>query len=402
MLRSGAGHVMNHAVAVDEDAVTNASVPAAERRNSTLMSLLLAVLLLVFATNLQGVLLPILGHARGATMLTVGLFSSGWSTGFVVACACIGQVLGRLGHARSFGVLALLSSACGSMLYLVPNDLCWILLRVVIGFCYGGLSAIVEGWLVEVAGSGSGFAAYMTVNLLASLGGTLSLDLIGMSGPVPFGLPVVALVLSAAAIALGRVPHPPVPPPFRPRLGVLLSRSPVGAVSCLCAGVVTGVIGGLAPVFGMASGLRMSGTTEMLAANSLGGALAILPLARLSARLGHTRLLALLLPFGMLCCVPLSLLPSLSPLGAILALGVFGFVQYPLYGLGVAIANTELADRPPSEIAGELLLLFGAGTILGPVVGAELLGFGTVFLFCFVAAMLAVPLLALAVRRRAR
>jgi MFS family permease len=367
-----------------------------------MLPLLLAVALLVFGTNLQGVILPILGHERGAGMLSIGLYSSGWSAGFVLACLLVGQMLGRLGHAAAFMWLALASAAASALLFAFPHDVAWIGLRVVIGFCFGGLAAIIEGWLVECAGSGPAFAAYMVTNLLASLAGTLSLDLIDPTGPAPFVLTGCAVALSAGVVALGRIPRPVAQPIFRPRLVTLIRRTPLAALGCVAAGLVTGAIGGLAPVFGMMASMDMGGDTLMLAANSLGGAIATAPMGWLVERFGRRRVLGAILPFGLVICVPFILDDHLSRPALILLLGAFGLVQYPIYGLSVGIANADMPDRPATHIAGELVLLFGLGTIIGPLVGAELLSNGLPTLFAFLALVLATLLVALPFIGRSR
>ena len=364
-----------------------------------MLPLLLAVVLLVFGTNLQGVILPILGHERGADMLAIGLFSSGWSAGFVLACLVVGQLLGRIGHAATFLSLALISACASALLFAVPHDAAWIALRLVIGFCYGGLAAVIEGWLVERAGSGPAFAAYMVTNLLASLAGTLSLNLINPGGPAPFVLTACAVALSGGVVMLGRIPRPAQQPPFRPRLMTLVRRVPIAAFGCIVAGLVTGTIGGLAPVFGMMSSMDMGGATLMLAANSLGGAIATLPVGWLAERIGRRRVLAAVLASGIAICAPFILDGHLSRLSLILLLGAFGFVQYPLYGLSVGIANAGMPDRPAVEIGGELVLVFGLGTIAGPLIGAELLGRGLGLLFAFLAVALTALLGALAIDR---
>ncbi len=356
-----------------------------------LAALLAGVCLLVFGTNLQGVVLPIIGHERGSGMTAIGLFSAGWSAGFVLACLCIGPLLSRLGHVGGFAGLAMLSACCALLLAAWPRDAAWIALRVVIGFCYGGLSAIVEGWLVEQAGSGIAFASYMIVNLIASLLGTLSLNLLPL-GRAPFLLTAGAILLSVLPIALGRVPRPPPPPPFRPRLGRLLRASPVGAVGCLVVGLITGALGGLGPVFGMMSGLDMRDDTLMLAANSVGGALAYAPVGLLAERIDRRRLLHGLTALGLALCVPLVLLPAPSPLAVIVMLGAFGFAQYPLYGLCVGIAVARTPDRPGSQTVSELLLLFGLGTIAGPLIAGQAMRRGPQQLFSFIAVALAVLL----------
>jgi predicted MFS family arabinose efflux permease len=92
-------------------------------------------------------------------------------------------------------------------------------------------------------------------------------------------------------------------------------------------------------------------------------------------------------------------LSGLSPTLLILALGAFGFAQYPLYGLCVGIANARLADQPPTQTASELLLIFGLGTIAGPLIAGQIMRSGANQLFTFIAALLALLVLALAADR---
>ena len=355
--------------------------------------LLLAVALLVFGTNLQGVVLPIVGHGRGSGIVTIGLYSASWSAGFVFACLCVGQVLGRLGSRRGFVTLALLSTCMSTLLLLFPGDRTWIYLRLVIGFCYGGMSAIVEGWLMGQAGASRAFASYMLVNLLASLAGTLSLDVTGVVGPTPFLLTSAAIVLSAGTVALGRIPSPPIPERFYPHIGLLVRKSPLASLGCVVAGLITGAIAGLAPLFGIMSALSVDADTIMLAANTVGGAIATLMLALLSERVGRHRLLIAQSMLGLIICAPFVMLSHLPRATLIALMGAFGFVQYPLYGLCVGIANAATPDRLPARIAGELLLLFGLGTIAGPLIGSELLKSGIPALFAFIGGTLLVLLI---------
>ncbi len=354
-------------------------------------ALLLGVALLVFATNLQGVILPIRGHERGASMVAIGLFSSAWSAGFVTACLFSGAVLGAIGHVRAYAVLAIASAAAALLFVLVPRDGAWIALRLASGFCYGGASVIVESWILDGAERGSAFATYMIANLCASLCGTLSLDLVDPGGAAPFVLAAATLALSPLPVALGRKSAPPpLAAPFRPRLLVLIRHSPEAAVFCLLTGIVTGALGGLAPLFGAMLALGMTGTTLMLAANSIGGALAYAPLGFLTARVDRASLLGILAGVGVLLCLPIVFgAHHLGPTSLILLLGALGFVQYPLYGLAVGRACDDAPSRPSTEIASEALLLFGAGTIVGPILGGQVMRSAPENLFAMVGALFA-------------
>ena len=355
-------------------------------------SLLLSVALLVFGTNLQGVLLPILGLEHGASMTAIGLYSSAWSAGFVLACLLVGRLLGRFGHVQAFLLLALLSALSTLLLLLHQTSIVWIALRVVIGFCFGSLLAIVESWLIERSGGGAAFAGYMMVNLLASLCGTLCLNLISPVGPAPFILMIVSISLSSIPILLTGIVKPAPVAPFRLDLKRLCMRSPLGALGIVAAGLITGALGGLGPVFGMEQGLSMGSDTLMLAANSVGGAIAYAPVALLADRLDRRLLLGGFAVLGLLACLPLILAVRQVTHGTVIALfGLFGFAQYPLYGLCVGMVNDEATMVSPTQISSELLLLFGLGTIVGPLAGAQVMQVG-INLFGLVALVLVVLL----------
>jgi predicted MFS family arabinose efflux permease len=362
--------------------------------------LLAAVFLLVSGTNLQGVLLPILGHERGAGMLAIGLYSASWSLGFVLACWVVGRVMGALGSLATFSILASLSGLSALLLWLCPVDAIWIGLRMVIGFCFGGLSAIVEGWLIACTGTGVAFASYLAVVLVASLAGTLSLDVLDPQGPTPFLVMGGSVLASIVPAFLARGSLPPAPMPFRVDIGRVIALSPLGALGCLGAGTITGALGGLGPVFGMMAGLGMRGTTLMLAANTLGGAVANVPVNALTDRIGRRWLLLGVTMLGVAVCVPLVVSSQWPGIGLILLLGAFGFAQYPLYGVCVGITNMQAGDRPSAQVASEMLLLFGLGTIAGPMIGGPLLHRGIGWMFGFVAMMfMAIGLGAVASRR---
>ena len=379
---------------------------AAFQPHSDLLSvaaLLLSVALLVFGTNLQGVLLPIRLELSGGSMANVGLLSSVWSLGFMLACLVTGRVVSAVGHVRSFSALAAVSGSMALLLLPMQGFAEWMLLRCVIGFCFGGLSLIIESWLNERAtGSsrGSIFASYMTVNLLASLIGTLSLTALDTRAELPFFLIVVAIVLSIVPVALTRSPTPAPTPPFSIHLAELYKISPSGVSGCFAVGMVNGAIGGLAPAFGLGLGLSPHDTAIMIGVSVLGGAVSYYPAGRLSDHMDRRTLLMILctctvvLSVLLLMTARLLLAPSL-----IVGFGLFGVFAFPLYGLCIACVNDRTHGRPVTETASELLLTYAAGTVLGPVVGGVFMSQGTPLLFLFVSVVLALEVVFLLYRR---
>jgi len=102
---------------------------------------------------------------------------------------------------------------------------------------------------------------------------------------------------------------------------------------------------------------------------------------------------------GLAICAPLILLPDLSPGSLILTVGLFGFAQYPLYGVCIGIARAQLPEQSGSQTVSELLLLFGFGTIVGPVIGGQAMRSGPQHLFSFIVVALIVLVVAVTVDR---
>jgi MFS family permease len=373
-----------------------------QSRLVSIIALLASVTLLTAGTNLQGVLLPIRRQLEGSSMQQIGLLSSGWSFGFVVACLVVGRMVSSVGHVRTFAGLAAVSGSMAMLLVPINNEVAWIVLRVGIGFCFGGLSLIIESWLNERSGSaqrGGIFAAYMTVSLLASLGGTLSLAFLDPMQELPYTLMAVAIVLSIVPVSLARSPVPLPVEPFSIHLLALYRVSPSGVFGCFAVGLSSGALGGLLPSYGLSMGLSTHGVAALLTAALLGGALAYYPAGALSDRMDRRIIVIVLCALSIALC-GLLLDPRLSPREVLLTVGAFGFTQYPLYGICVAMTNDRVREQSFSEVASELLIIYGTGTVLGPVIAAGFMHYGARYLFLFMALVFLVLIAFIAARTR--
>ena len=369
--------------------------PRPDRREQSrfvsIFALLASVLLLTAGTNLQGVLLPLRRQIEGSSMQAIGLLSSGWSFGFVLACLTVGRLITSVGHVRSFAGLAAISGAVSLLLLPLNDETTWVVMRVVIGFCFGGLSLIIESWLNERSGNaqrGAIFAAYMTITLLASLCGTLSLAFLEPLDTLPYTLMGVAVVLSIVPVALTRAPLPKPVEPFTIQLRVLYRISPTGVVGCFAIGLVSGALGGLLPAYGLAMGLSTHAVAILLAAALIGGALAYYPAGLLSDRIDRRIVIITLACLSTALCAIIVLSPRLSPTSILFVVGAFGFFQYPLYGVCVAMTNDRVRKQSFSEIASELLIVYGTGTVLGPPIAAAMMHYGERWLFLFMGVVL--------------
>src|SRR5690606_13003079 len=145
--------------------------------------------LLMFAGGLHGMILPMRGAAEGFSLPALGLIGAGWSLGFIAGSLAVPVLVRRVGHIRSYSVMA--AVACMTILFnlIFINDWAWIVLRVFSGFCFAGAAMIVESWLNEVsdnASRGTTFSIYTSVTLFASPAGQLVISVICFAVCLPF------------------------------------------------------------------------------------------------------------------------------------------------------------------------------------------------------------------------
>ncbi len=347
-------------------------------------------MLLVLGAGLQGVLLPVRAHLDGFSDQAVGWLGGAFYAGFVLGCIAAPRLLRRAGHTRVFAVLAVVAAQTFPLHAAMPAVAAWLGLRLVSGFCFAGLSMVVESWINEISVNGErgrSLSFYLVVSAIATVAGQSLVRLTDVTGSTPFLLVCLCISLSLVPTALSVAPAPRPVADVTLRIGRLYRTSPVGLLGCLGVGMANGSFGALAPLFLQARGRSPDDVALFLAAAVLGGACLQWPVGHLSDRIDRR----LVLLFGCLgalfVALPLALLPGLS-WGALLVLaGAFGATAFPLYALCVAHANDHAAPGGFVETSGGLLLTFGIGAAIGPLVAPAVMAAYAGGLFLFTAAV---------------
>lgn len=369
----------------------------------SISALLLGAAMLLWGNGLQGILLPIRASIEGFSTSTIGLIASAYSLGFVVSCRYAPRIVRRVGHIRSFAVLAAIGACVVLLFVLVVDPLAWVLLRMLSGFCFAGLYMVIESWLNESAENsnrGQIFSTYMVINLTAITLGQLMLPLGDPAGFDLFAVSAIAVTLALVPIGLttSRAPQPL--RQVQLRLGRLYKMSPVGLAGCFFVGLSNGAFGGLGAVFADSMGMSTTGIALFMSAALIGGALVQLPLGRLSDRIDRRQVIAMSCSFAMIFGLSLAALgdghdgsPSLGlewltttlpPAVLIAVVALYGGFAYPLYGLCVAHTNDFVSREEFIEASSGLLLTWGIGAAIGPLLGAlamEQVGLGGLFLY---------------------
>jgi MFS family permease len=339
-------------------------------------SLLVGAGLLFAAGALLGLALPIRAELAGFQTSLIGLIGSAFAAGYVAGCFYGPRLVASVGHIRVFGVMAALVAVTALFNILVVTPIAWILVRAATGFAFAGGTMIIESWLSESATSqtrGRVFARYMMVNLASSVLGQLAVTVFSPSGFEPFAVVAIlaCLALVPTALSSSRAPDPL----HEVRLDIRqLGRvSPIAVVACFGVGLANGAFGTLAPVYAQSIGLPVGAVALLVAGAIVGGALMQAPVGKLSDRLERRWVLTgtALVAAGLAFVV--HLLDPRDPLTVILLVAALGGGMHTLYPVAVAHANDRAKDGDFVAVSSGLLLVFGAGSTVGPAIAAPLM-----------------------------
>ena len=361
---------------------------------STVFSLLLSYGLLLLANGLFSTLLGVRTQVEGFSTDIVGFIVASYFFGLLLGGVFAGRVVARVGHIRSFAAFASLMSVTALLHPLWISVGGWMLLRVISGICMAGLIMVTESWLNERASNvnrGQVLSFYMITNYFAAGSGQFLLSVGDPSQFQLFSLASVLFSLALLPVLLTRAKAPVPMPSARMPLMTLYRLAPLGVIGVFCSGLMNASIHGLGPVYATNIGLSKEQLSLFMASLIMSGLLLQWPMGRLSDRIGRGPLLVVI-PI-VVAIVAIAMTQVVNFL-AILGFGVLlGSFLFTIYSLSAATSNDMVGTDQRVQVAGGLLITYGAGASIGPIIGGQFMGLlgppGLFFYFGFVGFFLA-------------
>ncbi len=342
----------------------------------SISSLLIGMSMLLIGNSLQGTLIAIRAVGEDFTPNSIGIMASGNFLGFVIGTLVTAYLIERAGHIRGFTALASLASASALGHIIIIDPIAWTVFRGISGFCFAGIYMVIESWLNERATNetrGQVLASYMIVNLLSL---TVGQFLIAAANPFGYVLFCVVSILVSIAIIPVSITRTEAPVPQKPRplpIRRLFSISPLGFVGCLAYGLAMGAFWGLAPVFAGQVGLDTDGIAIFMSLCILGGGLMQWPMGWLSDHFDRRVVLAVACFAGGALSIMVATGGMIKP-GLLLYMSIiFGASTFPIYAVTVSHANDYVDADERVLVSGTLLLTYGAGAIVGPLLAGPIM-----------------------------
>lgn len=356
-------------------------------------SLFSTTLIMVLGAGLLTTYLALSLARDGVEQLWIGGMMSAYYFGLVVGSKVGHRLIARVGHIRTFVASAgiVTASALGHALTDVLEI--WLILRLIVGTGMMCQYMVLESWLNEQAESnqrGTVFAGYMIVSYLGMVGGQTVLSLFPELGLQPLLLVGICYALCIVPIALTRRIHPQPLHPAPLKILTFWRKVPQSLTTILIAGGISGSFYGLAPAFAAGTGLSNAEVATFMSATILAGLLAQWPMGKLSDRIPRSRLLRVNSALLGLLVLTISLVP-ISGWLLLLATFCFGILAFTLYPLATALANQNIEQTERVALSATILLTFGIGATLGPLLASflmQLIGNSMLYLYmavcCFI------------------
>lgn len=341
-----------------------------------ILTLILGSAFLMAAGGINGLILPLRGTAEGFSAFSLGMLGTGWAVGYVLGCILVPGVVARVGHVRSFSVMAAVAVISVLLSLLIIHPGAWIPLRALAGFSFAGGAMIVESWISERTDPsfrGRVFATYTMVNLAATTLGQLLLIVGDARGYFFFVLAAVFYACSLVPTALSTTAAPQ--PLVQPKLDLksLWLNSPIAVVAVFLVGVSNSSFGTLAAVYGQQIGLNLTAIAFLVSITILAGALFQLPVGWLSDRTDRRAVLIGLAVTAGLADLFFLVMQPRDVSVVLIAAAIFGAMIFAMYPVIVAHANDHADKDSFLKISSGLLLVMGAGSIIGPLIGGGMM-----------------------------
>ena len=323
--------------------------------------------LIMLGNGLQATLLGVRASIEDFGTSITGVVMSGYFLGLIAGCHIVPKVVGRVGHVRTFGALASLSSTSILVQAVFINPAVWWAMRLVTGFAYAGIYIVAESWLNEAAENGTRgklLSIYMLVSLGGMAGGQMLLNVFHPSGFELFVL--VSLLISFAVIPIllstARAPQ------FTEmeHIGIiqLYRVSPLGVFGMFIAGMSIGTFFGVGAVYASEVGLSVKDVSYFMGTLILGGFFFQYPLGWLSDYFGSRKVIILSCTAGAaVSFIAMNLQVEGVVLYAIIA--TVGGLAMPLYSLCCVNTNNYLTSVQMVAASGTLVLLSALGAAIG-------------------------------------
>ncbi len=350
----------------------------------SLLALLSSYGILLIANGSFGTLVSLRTKTEAFPDTVIGVVLSGYFAGLLLSSFYAVRVVAYIGHIRAFATFASIASTVALAHLLWIDPVFWGVLRVVSGFCMGGMIVVTEGWLNERATNtnrGSILSLY-TITTYACIGSAQLLMM--LSHPEGFKLFVIISILYSFALIPILMTQSQAPAPSlsnRPDIRQLFRVSPVGMMGSFTVGVINGIFYALTPIYTNSLGLDIRQTAIFMALAATSGILLQFPLGKLSDKVDRRWIIIFSSTMTVIACLILFSGTAENMVKLYTSAVFYGAVAFSINPICAAHVNDLSPPKERTQTASGLLMSYGVGAVIGPFGAGFIMPFGVNYIF---------------------
>jgi MFS family permease len=336
--------------------------------------LMIAVAFLSLGHGLHGSLVGVRASAENFSTVMTGLIMSAYFAGLLLSSWLTPRIVETVGHIRVFAGFASVVSTVVMLYPLWVDSIWWLVLRFVAGFCTSGLYIVCESWMNSASSNqnrGKMLSVYMVVSYGAMGGGQLLLNVYDGSGFARFIIVSALLSLSLVPLSLVPTETPSLVGTKNVSVSEIYRASPLAVIATFANGLAQSAFFSMGAVFGIMQGMALPYVSLMMALPPIGVILTQFPAGALSDRYDRRTVIMAFSAAAVAVALAAALLGSLSPVLMIALFAIFGCIAIPIYSLVMAHANDHLHKDQMLGGSGKLIMLYGLGAMMGPLLAGQ-------------------------------
>jgi MFS family permease len=347
-------------------------------------ALLFGITVLTLGMGMLYVLIVVRASEAGFSSQWIGIIQSAYQVGWLVAALIIPSLIHRVGHIRVFAAVAALGSGVILLHLLLIEEMAWAVERIFMGVCTAGLMIVAESWLNDMSdnkGRGKILAIYTIISWGAPVVGMWLLRFGDISSSFFFLLSSIIISVGVLPILLSASRTPSLISVERFNIRKLYEITPVGVAGTFMSGLCHGAFFAVVAIYATSLDLEVREVTNINALAILIGVLVQWPLGMLSDRFDRRNVMIVCAGMTALCAFLFGLHASIDVNTIYLAVACMSAFCLGLYSQCISHANDNLSPGQVVSATGSLVMVYGIGYAITPIVSGFLIAQSPVYFY---------------------
>lgn len=339
-------------------------------------ALMFGITVLFFGAGMLYVLIVVRAKEAGFSSEWIGIIQSAYQVGWLIAALVIPSLIHKVGHIRVFAAMAALGSGVILMHLLHIEELTWAVERVFMGVCTAGLMVVAESWLNDMSdnkGRGKILAIYTIASWGAPVVGMSLLRFGDISSSFFFLVCSIVISLGVMPILLSASRSPSMINVERFNIRKLYEITPVGVAGTFMSGLCHGAFFAAVAIYATALDLSIREVTNISALAILTGVLVQWPLGMISDQFDRRKVLVISAGMLALSACLFGFYNSTSVTVIYFSVSIMSAFALGLYSQCISHANDNLKPSQIVSATGSLVLIYGVGYAITPVISGFLI-----------------------------